>query len=115
MKTNILLAGLACTMMATTAQAACSDPPLPRVDWHGCRKGGSHLEGVHLDLANLTTADLKKANLTSATLTSAKLNAANLTGAILKGANFEGASVSPHTVWKSGKNCTGYTVATCPK
>jgi uncharacterized protein YjbI with pentapeptide repeats len=115
MKTKMLLAGLACVMMATTAQAACSDPPLPGVDWHGCRKGGSHLEGVHLDKANLTTAILSNANLTNATLTSAKLNGAILTGAILKGADLTAVSVSPQTVWRSGKNCTGNTVATCPK
>ncbi|MFZ0406572.1 MAG: pentapeptide repeat-containing protein [Cyanobium sp.] len=131
MKTKMLLAGLACVMMATTAQAAftASQPPgssesppgspdFPRpggpwqqatgcraqaqqnVDWHGCDLRGANLIGANLKGANFSGANL---------------SGANLTGAKLKDAILNNVRVSPQTLWKSGKPCTGSKVSTCPK
>ena len=141
MKTKMLLAGLACVMMATTAQAAftASQPPgssesppgspdfsRPRVPWQpatGCRAQaqqnvdwhGCDLRGADLSGANLIGANLSGANLTGANFSGANLSGANLTGAKLKDAIMNNVRVSPQTIWKSGKPCTGSKVSTCPK
>ena len=123
MQKKMFLAGLACVMMAISAQAASQPPrrpefpgrtglpadpqrppieavgcrarPQPNVDWRGC--------------------DLKDADLRGADLSGANLSGANLTDARLKGTVLDNVRVSRMTIWKSGKNCTGTTVDTCPK
>jgi uncharacterized protein YjbI with pentapeptide repeats len=114
-----LLAGLACAMLATSAQAGCNDPPKPNVDWSRCNKAyhqlrGFNLKGANLSGANLTGADLTGVILTGADLTQARLDGANLNGAVLKEARLDKIHVSTKTIWGSGKACTGSTVDTCP-
>lgn len=76
----------------TTANAACSDPAAPGVDWSGCVKKN----------AELVRADLSGADLGGAHLYEAKLGGANLTGADLSGA------ISPE-----GYVCAKGSIGTC--
>ena len=127
MKTKILLAGLACVMMAATAQSqgmrplppGHSEPPhggpdfprRPGGPWQpptGCRAQAQQNVDWH-------GCDLRGADLTGADLTGANLIGANLTGAKLKGAKLKNVSVSTQTIWRSGKNCTGNKVSSCKK
>lgn len=94
---------------ATPASAACSDLPVPGVDWSNCAFAFSDLEDVNLanadlqgiDLsysilfqANLSGADLRGANLGDAFLISADLTGADLTGADLSDADLVGANLN---------------------
>ncbi len=120
MKTKMLLAGLACAIMATSAQATepsfgnCGEPPHPNVDWHGCVIP-THEQMMGQPALNLIGANLSGANLKGANFSGANLSGANLTGAKLKDAILNNVRVSPQTLWKSGKPCTGSKVSTCPK
>jgi uncharacterized protein YjbI with pentapeptide repeats len=134
MKTKMLLAGLACVMMATSAQAGekkhlghtpyrqglqprsvdpCIDEPQPHVNWRKCEMPGVSLGAASLQGANMSSMNLKKAYLRYANLTNAKLDGADLEGVNLTGMKLDGAIVSPATVWTSGKFCRGSTVDTC--
>ena len=119
MKMKMLLAGLACALLTTSAQAACDDPPGgPDLNWSGCNKRGAvlnyaNLGGANLQNTRLQNARLQGVNLGGANLAGAKLQGANLAGARLIGANMTGAIVSPETVWTSGNPCKGSTVDTC--
>jgi uncharacterized protein YjbI with pentapeptide repeats len=108
MKMKMILAGLACAMLATSAQAACTDQPtrgtngqMPgdghmKWDWcdfHGQNLGGAHLTGSTLTYANLSGADLQDADLTRANLHGANLKGANLKDADLGGADLTGANL----------------------
>lgn len=76
-RTSIYAATVVLSLAATTANAACSDPAAPRVDWSGCDKSGADLSdawlrGADLSGANLFGADLTDANLRGATWTDAR-------------------------------------------
>ena len=88
MKT-ILFAAL---LLASTAHAACTDPPAARVDWTGCIfPDGKDLSGVDLQLAVMPGVWLRFANLKGTNLSNARLGGANLLGANLTGANLTAA------------------------
>lgn len=55
------------------AEAACTDPAGPGVDWSNCDLTGRTLEWTDLTRANLSYADLTGVNLTEAILTFADL------------------------------------------
>ncbi len=126
MKIKMLQVGLACVLTSTSAVASahheralgpplagrnCQSPPMrPNLNWSGCDKAGANLQG-----AVLVNAVMQNTNLQGANLKGANLSGANLTGAKLKDAKLGGATVSPETIWKSGKPCTGFKVASCPK
>ena len=95
--------------------SGCYAAPQPHVEWERCNKTGANLKGADLRGANLHGTRLTGANLIGANLSGANLKGANFSGANLSGADLTAVSVSPQSVWRSGKNCTGYTVATCPK
>ena len=106
MKTKILLAGLACAMLATSAQAGggqkggkgsssdCYAAPQPSVNWRKCDKTGANLKGANLTGANLFGANLTGANLQGANLTGADLSGASLTNANLQAAQLKAADLT---------------------
>jgi len=59
--TRLILIAVFSTSLCA-AYAACSDPPAPRVDWHGCNKHGANLKQAIMDYANLEDADLTGAD-----------------------------------------------------
>jgi len=90
------------------AEADCSQPPHPGVNWSNCTMEGvawpgSDLSGAMmknmrlsravLTAANLANADLAYASLSVADLRRADLRGARLTGASLRGANLSGANL----------------------
>jgi uncharacterized protein YjbI with pentapeptide repeats len=66
----------------------CLAAPVDRVDWAGCDKRQSNLEGAHL-----RHADLQGTNLSHSLLGDAQLQHANLKGADLNGAQLAGAQL----------------------
>jgi uncharacterized protein YjbI with pentapeptide repeats len=93
-RTSIYAATVVLSLAATTANAACSDPAAPGVDWSGCDKSGARLSGANLAGADLSGADLTYANLYEADLSGASLTSADLTNAQLSLA-----------VWVDGRIC----------
>ena len=65
----VVLCALALSLVLwpAAAEAACSDPPAPYVDWIGCDKSGADLSNANLRNADLTGANLTGANLSGAT------------------------------------------------
>lgn len=83
---------LAALLIASSAHAACTDPPSAGVDWTGCVfPDGKDLRGVNLEIAKMSGAWLRFANLTGANLIKAELQGANFIGANLTGANLTAA------------------------
>ena len=83
---------LACAALALSlatapgAEAACSDPAGPKVDWSNCDLRSRHLTDVNLSGADLRRAVLRRANLTGANRSHANLAGADLTSANLRDA-----------------------------
>ena len=108
-----LAAVVAAFLVPQAAQAACGDPPAPKVNWSGCDKRGANLlvtnlRGADLSGANLGGAILSRADLSGAILSDANLRAADLSGANLGGADLTGAT------WTGGKKkCLPRSIGDC--
>lgn len=104
------LAALFITLILTgrppepAADADCTAPPAPGVNWSNCRLEGIELTGVDLGAANLSNADLSGADLAGSNLAGADLSFAalsiadlrnvDLRRAVLKGAGLRNANLS---------------------
>ncbi len=128
-RTAFLAAALALLLVtASGAQAACSDPAAPYVDWSNCDKYGAvlkrtdlkyaSLKGTDLTLASLSYADLNNADLTYAVLyladlTNATLTNADLTNAKLMDGNGEYAADLSGATWTDGRVCAAGSMGAC--
>jgi uncharacterized protein YjbI with pentapeptide repeats len=116
MKRTIVRSTIAVSLLTCTpllAHAKCSDPPAPKVDWHGCDKAGRNLTKANLSGADLSGANLHDTTLRDADLHDAYLQGANLTDANLNGANLGGADLSGAT-WIDGKTkCAAGSIGAC--
>lgn len=81
------------SLSVSAAQAACSDPPAPGVDWTRCDKSQSNLASAKLKGAKLEFANLQNANLAGADLENAYLPEASLQWSNFQGANLRGAVI----------------------
>jgi len=107
-RTSIFAATIVLSLAATaTANAACSDPAAPNVDWSGCDKERASLKNADLSGANLTGADLSDTDLANAILTSADLTNADLRRADLTSTNLSGAT------WIDGRICAWRSFRVC--
>lgn len=64
-RTSIYAATVVLLLGATTANAACSDPAIPFVDWKECDKSDWNLLGANLSGADLWGVDLSQAKWTN--------------------------------------------------
>jgi len=92
------------------AEAACTDPTAPSVDWSSCDFAGSDLSGSDLSRADLSSGDFSGANLSNvilvdADLSDADFSLADLTNADLTGADATGSDFSEANF--SGTTTTG--------
>jgi uncharacterized protein YjbI with pentapeptide repeats len=86
-RTSIYAATVVLSLAATTANATCSAPAAPGVDWRGCDKSHAYLIGANLSGADLSGADL---------------SGADLSGADLRGA-----------IFSDGRSCDGVSLGAC--
>ncbi len=108
-----LLAALAlAALTATSAQAACTDPAGPGVNWSGCNKNGIRVPGANLSGANLSNATFSPTAKYKADFSNADLRGANFSGSTITSANFAGATLSGAT-WTNGQVCATPSVGTC--
>ena len=87
---------------ASSALAACDDPPRPNVKWINCDK-----EGEDFTNADLTNASMLGVNLSRADLSGADLNGANLTGVNLSNVDLSG------VIWTDGRRCADFSIGVC--
>mgnify|MGYP000717909949 CR=1 FL=1 len=112
-RTTIFAATIVLSLAATaTANAGCTDPVAPNVDWSVCNMGGASLRkakmgGAYLRYVDLTQTDLSSAGLANVNLSGADLYDANLTGADLTGAKLSGAT------WIDGRICAKGSIGVC--
>ncbi len=114
-KRATLFAGAALALSLATAsgaEAACTDPAGPMVDWSNCDLHGANLIDAILNSANLRQASLSGANLGGANLTIADLSCAHLRGANLTRAHLLGADLS-HATWTDGRKCAKGSIGGC--
>ncbi len=76
------------------AQAACTDPARPGVDWKRCYFDERNFVGVDLSGAQLRDTRFARANLSNSNLSKAHAHRAKFVTAILKGIKFDGARVT---------------------
>lgn len=77
----------------------CSTAPAPKVNWRGCDKSGTLLNGSNLSSSNLSqvkfnSTDLSNSRLASSNLAQSDLSYATLNHANLSHANLEGANLN---------------------
>lgn len=99
-----LALAMACLTAAGAAEAACSDPPAPKVDWRRCNFDRYPLSGIDISQANLDNASFNWAILEAArldginggrvTFSRAKLAHASFKGAQLRDADFSQADLA---------------------
>ncbi len=77
-----------------SAQAACTDPPGPKVNWQRCRFDGLDLKGVELTSARLRDGSFFRADLTGSDLSKTSAFRAKFVNAILRNAKLDGAKLS---------------------
>jgi len=97
-------------VVAQDAFAACSDPPVPFVDYSNCNLSGVILSGANLFSADLTNADLTNADLSGAILIGANLHDAILTNADLSFADLSGADLSSAILINADLHCFNHPV-----
>ena len=76
------------------AQAACTDPPEPGVDWRRCLFDRQELNGVDLQKARLRDVSFFRAELIGSNLSGSDAFRAKFVNAIMTGVRFEAAKLS---------------------
>ena len=110
-----LLAALALVALtATSAQAACTDPAGPGVNWSGCNKNGIRVPGANLSGANLSNATFSPTAKYNADFSDADLRGANFTGSTLPFGkiNFSNTKLSG-AIWTDGLVCAEGSIGNC--
>ncbi len=85
---------LALLLPAGSAQAACTDPPAPKVNWQRCILDGLELEGVDLSGARLRDGSFFRSELNGSDLSGANAFRAKFVNAKLRETRFDGAKLS---------------------
>ncbi len=116
-RTSIYAATVALSLAATTANAACSDPAAPNVNWRDCDKSGADLTNANLRYADLARTNLSGADLTGAILIEANLSYAGLDSTVLVGANLRDVNLTgadlAYANWSIGRICKPGSVGKC--
>lgn len=76
------------------AQAACTDPPEPGVNWKRCLFNGDSLNGLDLQNARLRDASFFRADLTDSNLNGSDAFRAKFVNAVMTSVQFESAKLS---------------------
>jgi len=110
---KILAALMFSAIAITSAQAACTDPAGPNVNWSGCNKNGIRVPGANLSGANLSNALFGPTAKYTADFSRANLQGANFTGSnVPTSVNFAGADLSGAT-WVDGLVCAAGSIGKC--
>ncbi len=88
-----LLPGFAIVLSPDWANAMCTDPPGPGVNWQRCNFDGLELAAVDLSGARLRDASFFRADLSGSTMTDIRSSRAKFVNAALKGAVLDGAKL----------------------
>ena len=95
MVAGIGVAGLLATLLpAGPAQAACTDPPAPEVNWQRCILDGLELEGVDLSGARLRDGSFFRSKLSGSDLSGVNAFRAKFVNAELRETKLDGANLS---------------------
>jgi uncharacterized protein YjbI with pentapeptide repeats len=89
-----LVALTASVSVGRPAQAACTDPPRPGVDWQRCYIEERNLNGVRLEGAELRDARFNRSDLGGAHLSGVSAHRAKFISTRLVGASFDAARVT---------------------
>ncbi len=87
-------AALGLIMLVAPAQAACSDPARPKVDWRRCYLDERVFKNVDLSGAKLRGSRFSRADLSGVNLSKADAHRVKFLTAKLKGVNFDGARLT---------------------
>ena len=96
---------LAWLVLSSDAQAACTDPPAPEVNWQRCIFDGQDLRDVDLSSARLRDASFFRADLSRSDLTGVSGFKAKFINAVMREAKLDQANVSEAPVTKGHLPC----------
>jgi uncharacterized protein YjbI with pentapeptide repeats len=95
MVAGTLAAGVLAALVGPgTAQAACTDPPAPGVNWQRCAFDGLEIAGVDLSGARLRDGSFFRSNLSGSDLSKVSAFRAKFVNAVLHEAKLDGAKLS---------------------
>ena len=90
---RVLPAAFGLLVLAAPAQAECTDPPSPGVEWTRCYFDGRDFSGVNLAGARLKDTTFTRGNLQEANLSGADASRAKFIHADLRRVQFDGATL----------------------